>query len=668
MNDDSDPLAGMRARVAALSDDQRQLLRQRIIAADPAAQHARIVAAVVVAKAGHTEPETLRSALRERLPAHMIPQEIRVLPALPRTAAGKVDRPSLVATLISAADSGEDRNEATRSAPRTRAESVLATIWAETLGFDAVGVHENFFELGGDSLLSIRILSRARKEGLVLSPETFFDKPTIAEQAAAAVADTQTAPRAAPSASDAPLLPIQHWFFERIRAEPHWNQELVLRITPGLDYETLQRAVAALLDHHDALRTRFHRRGDAWRQVFAPLERLPVLHARAEASGGLRVLRDAMADAHTAMDLEHGPLLRFILVTGGDEAPLLGIVAHHLIVDAVSWRILAEDLESLCDRLMVGAPPALPSRTVSVAEWSERLAAAADQRLVRNQAPYWIEAATAHETSLELEATAASANVEGAVERLRIDLDEGSTSLLYDPSRRPFGASVYEMLLASLAIALRQWCGRATTRVDLEGHGREAVFADLDVSRTVGWFTTVFPFALSAASDDVFEVLGDVQKTFTALPAGGIGYGVLREHASDDGVRRSLRDAPYSELCFNYLGSGALPAADRRGFAPVYGERGPTRGALAPRAYSIEVNTWRDGDSLAVEWGHCLDGRRGVIALSAAFRDALVSLTQGAAQAAPPPALPRSAADSSLLNLDEEDMSRLAEILARPEG
>jgi non-ribosomal peptide synthase protein (TIGR01720 family) len=265
---------------------------------------------------------------------------------------------------------------------------------------------------------------------------------------------------------------------------------------------------------------------------------------------------------------------------------------------------------------------------------------------------------TVYEVSLPTDGAGAGPNVEGAAKRFRSMLGQSATARLHDRSGR--GATVRELLLASLACALREWSGRMVTRIDLEGHGRERLFDDVDVSRTVGWFTSVFPFALAASGNDARNVLTGVQQSLSELPMAGIGYGVLREYSDDTQVRRLLRDAPPSQLCFNYLG-GTGAAFATPGFAAVQGDFGPMRSAAATRAYSIEVNAWVDAGRLAVEWSYCptLHRDETVARLADMFDSALDALLQPPAEDLEAPAV----SAFPLADLGADEMSRLARML-----
>lgn len=654
----------LEARIAALGHDKRALLLERI--ATSHYRNPRLIGCVTATRDGAPQPDAIRRQLAERLPAHMLPHQIHVLDALPRTGAGKVDRAALVLTLL--ANDGREPVPPRGTEPERpldRAEATLAAIWADVLGIADVGVDEDFFELGGDSLLSIRILARARKQGLIISPEVFFDKPTVAQQAEVARADSiEPAPAEEPEQGAVPLLPIQHWFFERVLNDRHhWNQQYVLRAPSELDSLQLGQAVTLLVQQHDALRARFVRQGNHWEQDFS--RRDPdqfVEHVQVDSDNLQLAMRDALARVHAGIDLGKGPLFRVVLVTAASgDAPLLGIVAHHLVVDAISWGILLEDLQTLCRQLLDGATPELPSKTTSAAAWSHRIATAAELDLFRGQLPYWMRSVTTFEASLPGSARGSVENDEGSAQRLRIQLPESDTARLMDVTQRPLKATVYELLLTALAITLRDWCGRSTTLVDLEGHGREPLFDQLDVSRTVGWFTTVFPFPVTADSKATEHVLQSTQRALRSLPTGGLGFGVLRHFGPDD-QRRQLNLAMPSELCFNYLGSGDSSSHAVQGFVLDAGDFGAVRSPRATRAYLVDVNAWVEAGQLVVEWAYnpSIHESDTIAHVAGQFTHSLTQLLN----VTPAIALSQQhVADFPLANLSETDLSRLTDIL-----
>ncbi|MGW2715712.1 condensation domain-containing protein, partial [Streptomyces sp. NPDC001356] len=488
----------------------------------------------------------LRAHLAAALPDYMLPAAFVTVPELPLTANGKVDRRRLPAPDWSAG------GERSHRAPRTEPERVLAGIWADLLGLEQVGVDDNFFMLGGDSILSIQVVSRARAAGLTLSPRDLFRHPTVAELAAAGGAAPAVA-GTGPVAGPADLTPIQHWFLDPRPAHPDFfNQSVVIETAGPVDEDALRRALTALWTHHDALRARFvpdggtscvpdgGRRQDVAAADSPVPDLLQVHDARAEEL--------VTAAAHAGLRLDTGPLFTARLFTADASRPArLLLIAHHLVVDGVSWRILLEDLETAYRQAASGQPVRLPARTTSAREWARRLRAHAD--VFAAGRAYWEEAARACADPLPVDGDGGTTTAGTREVTVRLDRDRTDALLRRVPG--VYRTRVDDVLLTALGRVLADWTGRDTVAVGLEGHGREdQLFEDVDLSRTVGWFTSLHPVALTVPAGDWGTALKSVKEQLRAVPDRGLGYGVLRHLARD----ATLTGTPTPGVSFNYLG------------------------------------------------------------------------------------------------------------------
>jgi amino acid adenylation domain-containing protein/non-ribosomal peptide synthase protein (TIGR01720 family) len=467
-------------------------------------RHAEVTEAVVVAivddsgrkrlvayLVGTPDPTELREFLGRTLPDYMVPSVFHTLDALPLNPNGKVDRKALPAPVWEARGF---------VAPRTETEAVLAAIWADLLGVENIGVTDNFFERGGDSILSIQVASRARQAGLHLSPREMFEHTTIAELAAAVT--TVAAPLASqePVVGDVPLTPIQRWFFDTEPPRPdHFHQSVTIELAEPLDEATLQRAVDILVAHHDALRMRFERVDGQWHQYNAPIE-----------------------PTHGDIDLAHGPLLRAELL----DAHTVRLTIHHLVVDGVSWRILLEDFDKARRGVDLGA------KTTSFRDWAIRLA----EHSFADEADYWRSVTEGVDPTVPVDCHCGT-NTIGTMRSVTVPLDTVTTRALLRDVPAVYRTQVNDVLLAALAHVLAGWTGRDRVLIDLEGHGREPVIDDVDLSRTVGWFTTMFPVALTARHNWA-DTLKTIKEELRAIPHHGIGFGA----------------ATTADVSFNYLG------------------------------------------------------------------------------------------------------------------
>ncbi|HEY7818595.1 MAG TPA: condensation domain-containing protein, partial [Vicinamibacteria bacterium] len=480
----------------------------------------------------------------------MVPSEFIVLDALPRTPSGKVDRNALPASEGRRPDLGEPYVP-----PRTLEEEKLARVWSAVLGIERVGIHDNFFLLGGDSILSIQIVSRALQENLVVTPQQLFQHQTVAELALVAGTRPRVEAPQGEVAGPVPLTPIQRWFFDQERPEPHYfNQALFLHLSRPLEARHLRAAVLALLAHHDALRLRAQRGPSGWSQRIVPFAAQEADHSflsvdlrelgPEEARGPLAATG---AQLQASLDLPRGPILRCAHFRIGDGSERVLLAVHHLAIDGVSWRVLLEDLYAGYQQSLAGERIQLPPKTTSFQQWARRLEAHASSKELLSEASHWLEVcrpeapiATDREGDNDFASTATVA----------VLLDAPRTQALIYEVPAAYRTQVGDVLLAALARAFSSWAGRDSMLVNLEGHGREELFPDFDLSRTVGWFTTIFPVRLTLDRDgaeDEGRCLMSIKEQLRRVPRRGIGHGLLRYLSGDRELSRKLAsEAPIS--------------------------------------------------------------------------------------------------------------------------
>ncbi|MEU1038520.1 non-ribosomal peptide synthase/polyketide synthase [Streptomyces sp. NPDC005907] len=595
--------------------------------------HGRLVAYVVPEQgaAAQLPLAELREHLAGLLPPHMIPAAFVPLERLPLTPNGKTDRRALPAPGPAHAAG------APRTAPRTDTERHIARIWEDVLGVDGVGADDNFFHLGGDSILSMQVVSRLRRDGLHLATRDLFTHQTVAELATVVGAAPERAGDG-PATGEVPLTPIQEWFLTTPRhSHHHFNQSVLLELDGPPDPAALATALDALLEHHDAVRMRFTRDNDGWHQFNPPpaegdgdrvLARYDLTGlSPAEADDAMERAAD---DLHAGFDLAHGPLLRAGLFTGGADRPaFLLLVAHHLVVDAVSWRILSDDLEAAYRQAARGETVTLGERSTSFRDWVRALAAHVAEGGLDHELPYWEEAVTAE----RLPAAATPAADAGEARVLTVELDEEDTAALLRSAPTAYRTRVNDVLLSALALALARWTGRDRVRLDLEGHGREDVLDGVDLSRTVGWFTTVHPVALRVPDPDDLGPARDwralvksVRRQLRTVPGNGLGYGALRTYGSPE-VRERLGSAAHGQVVFNYLGQwDARPAAPGTGLVRAeHGSFGRDHDPRDSGSHPLEVVGAVQHGRLAFTWHHRtgLHDTETVRAVAEEFADAL---------------------------------------------
>jgi len=549
----------------------------------------------------------LRAFLLDKLPESMVPASIVLLDELPLTRNGKIDRRALFDVELSSRGEG-----AVHVSPRTAVERVLVDIWQATLGLERIGVLDNFFELGGDSILTIQIVARALERGIRITPKQLFEAQTIArlvEVAEPAREETEELLITGP----VPLTPIQRWFLERRLPNPHqFNQALLLAIDPLPDPAAVERVVMQLLAHHDALRMRFTTDGKGWSQVqAAPDEPAPFSVedlSRIEVALQPAALERLSAELQRSLDLLNGPLVRVALFNLGPQRPArLLFVIHHLVMDGVSWRILLDDFCTGYLQACAGKEVRLPAKTTSFTAWATRLHSRAQSPQMREQAARFAE--TLLNPGMPLpRARVHGSNLEGNAQTVSTRLCPDDTGWLLRELPKIWHVPIEDALLTTVARGLATWTGSRQLLVDLEGHGREPLFDDVDLSRTIGWFTSLCPVRLDLGEPSTPATeLQRISAQLRAARAHTIDFGLLRYLSNDEAVRSSLASLPSPEVSFNYMGqfhtTGTAPGQLAR--APE--SSGPSRDPDQPRTHLLEVNAEVVDGCLAIEWTYSPD-------------------------------------------------------------
>ncbi len=583
----------------------------------------RLVAYVVAASADRApDAAALRTHLAASLPDYMVPAAFVALDRLPLTPNGKLDRKALPAP---------DFTPATIRGPRTPQEELLCALFAEVLGLERVGIDDNFFALGGDSIMSIQLVSRARKAGLIITPRAVFQHQTIAALAGVATFVDATAVAVPDLATGAlPATPIMRWLAELGGPIERFNQAMLLQVPAGLREEHLIAALQAVLDHHDALRLRLDRAaGNEWSLVVAPAGAVPAASCiRRIDIAGLAddARRGCIAAAAQAAEGRLAPAAGVMVQAvwfdaGAQDAGRLLLTIHHLAVDGVSWRILLPDLAAAWAAIARGEEPALPARGTSLRRWAQRLAVEAQDEGRVGELSFWSGMLSAPSLSLVDGALDPARDTAGTAGHLTLTLPASLTGALLTRLPAAFHGGINDVLLSGLVVAVADWCrrrGRGAGRgsgqavlLDLEGHGREEIFADVELSRTVGWFTSLFPVRLDPGALDLEEALAggaalgrvvkSLKEQLRALPDNGLGYGLLRYLNGQTASQLAGLAAP--QLGFNYLGRFAAAGSADWGAAFEAVRLG---GGDLPLAHALEVNALTlddaEGSKLTATW------------------------------------------------------------------
>ena len=587
--------------IEACLEQHEHVSETAVLAREDDLNRKRLMAYIVAAGRVPTVTE-LRQFLEAKLPNYMLPAAFVFLDSLPLLPNGKVNRRALPAP-----DQSRPELAATWAEPGTEQEKTLAAIWQALLGLDEVGIHDNFFEMGGDSILSIQVIARANQAGLHLTARQFFAGPTIAELAAAVPSSRSIQAEQGIVKGPLPLTPIQRWFFDQDLPEPHhWNQAILLTVNQPLQREMLETAVSYLLQHHDALRLRFTKTDSGWMQENIGLTESASLVWRdlsdLEATEQTAAVTGEAAKLQASLNLTDGPLfLVAYFDLGPEQDGRLLLVAHHLTIDGVSWRILLEDLQTIYEQLSQQTPPQLPPKTTAYRGWANRLADHAQSEEFSAESDYW-RAAPKKIQPLPRD-FANGQNTEALAQTITTSLSITETEALLRDVPAAYRTEMNDVLLTALAETVTDWTGSQTVLVDLESHGRADLFEEIDLSRTLGWFTAVYPVVINLAGNpEPGAALKTVKERLRSIPNLGIGYGLLRYLNQEESISQALRAQPQAEMCFNYLGQIDQTLSAASPFAPAPESRGPDRSLHGQRHHLLDVTAIISASQLQITW------------------------------------------------------------------
>ncbi|GGE47137.1 non-ribosomal peptide synthase protein (TIGR01720 family)/amino acid adenylation domain-containing protein [Pedobacter psychrotolerans] len=490
--------------------------------------------------------EALKGYLSACLTAYMIPDFFLVLEQFPLNHNGKIDRQLFPMPETHAID-----EESLYVAPRNQTEATIALIWENVLGKKQIGIHDNYFDLGGDSIRAIQVVARLHNAGLSIKMGEIFQHLTIARLAERAKVQYRMANQATISGQIA-LTPIQKEFLHT--ASPaglhHYNQAVMLHVAGQLSAEHIRSAFAKILAHHDALRIFFAHTDPGWVQYNA--DEMPVyLEEYVLVENPLLQMAEKAEQLQHSLHLEKGPLIKLALFHLPDGDRLL-IVAHHMVIDGVSWRVLFEDFNMLYQQVTEKQTLQLPLKTDAYKIWADELKRHANTpHFLANELDYWQKVDATPVYRLPGNGQLGD-NLVKHQEKVSFKLDNENTAFLLTRVNAAFNTEINDILLSALMQTFNTVFGADSIAIAMEGHGREDLFEHIDISRTIGWFTALYPVVLSwNAESEVSRCIKEVKEQLHNVPNKGIGHGMLK-HLSTDVESESYNLKP--QVSFNYLG------------------------------------------------------------------------------------------------------------------
>ncbi|MCY9080205.1 non-ribosomal peptide synthetase [Bacillus inaquosorum] len=495
----------------------------------------------------------IRTSLKTMLPDFMLPARLIQIDSIPLTVNGKLDQKALP-------EPDKHGYIADDIRPRNEIEKVIAEIWEELLDVEELGVSANFFELGGDSIKALQVCARLKQRGFETTVREMFEHQTLGELSARVRKAVHVIDQG-PVEGEITWTPIQQWFFSQSLEINHFNQSVMLYRTERFDETALKKVLKSLVTHHDALRivcryedgrsVQINRGIDLPDKELYALELFDVKDNLTEAHNRIK---EAASQMQEHLRLETGPLLHAGLfrTENGDH---LFLTIHHLVVDAVSWRILFEDFSTAYKQEVSGETIKLPQKTDSYLTYSQRIADYSKSRQIQREEAYWDERENRHIQPIPKDNEAAP-NTFKDTEVIDFNLSRHHTELLLTAANKAYSTEMNDILLTALGLALQQWTGYDQFKISMEGHGRESYLEDIDISRTVGWFTSIYPVWLDMSNSDhknkderLGHLIKQTKDMLHRIPHKGAGYGVLKYTNKKWGSEKGSPD-----ISFNYLG------------------------------------------------------------------------------------------------------------------
>ncbi|MEC0600840.1 amino acid adenylation domain-containing protein, partial [Bacillus spizizenii] len=541
----------------------------------------------------------VKDRLAKMLPSYMIPSFIIQVKQMPLTPNGKIDKKAL------AAIKKPVQSDVVREAPRSYVEEILVKVWSEVLGIEEIGISDNFYELGGDSIKSILIVSKLQKYNLTLEVKDLFENPQI-KSLSIHVKHYVFRTDQSPVKGRTKFSPIQKWFFENNFSEPnHFNQAFMFHVKDKINEKALVNTFEQIIYHHDALRMILKTENGEIKQEIRGIETVKDIYTLD--------IYDLMADQNyedtiekiadqiqRGMNLEKGILIKLGLfrTTAGDY---LLISVHHMVIDGLSWRILLEDIEKIYKAFLNNEKAVLPLKTTSYKDWTQKLEEFADSKELKKELRYW--------SSLEETSVAGiprdfekCESVFSDSDTITVSLTKQLTEKLQRKTNAAYNTQINDLLLCALGMTVKNWFSLDKILINLEGHGREDILKNVSIDRTVGWFTSLFPVVLDMSrSNDLSYCIQSTKEYLRKVPNKGIGYGILR-YLTKPSHNNECQFSLKPDIGFNYLGE--LTQSDKTIFRHSELSSGTSISPSNKKLNAIEINGFIINGQLKVEFNY----------------------------------------------------------------
>lgn len=543
--------------------------------------------------------ESIRSHLKKTLPDYMVPGIIVQLDLLPLNAHGKIDRQVLLNIPLN-----QEIENIEEFSNLTEMEDLLLEIWKNILRSDRIKLNDNFFDLGGDSIMVMQMIAQAAEHGITLKHSLILQHPTIQSLACLMEEGNDVVQEELLDNLPFPLSAIQTWYFDQSLTNLNYFHHLFHSpLKETIDIDCLKKAIQYLINYHDAFRLRFLKYEHGYTQYYSNVSCDCILEEIDTKDLLLteidNVVKECKERLCKSIDIHKGPLIRVALFTENNKPKSFMIVIHHLIIDGISWRILMDDLAKLYKQLVDKKSCSFPMKATSFKMWASKTREYASTKNLLQQANYWSNITNSFLLPIDYQK---GPNIESSNRILRKTLDAKTTQGILKILPQSMQVDINDILLTAFFKTISQWSGQSEIILDLEGHGRENIVEAVNVSRTVGWFTGLFPVSLKSQAKSLKTCLFDIQTLLKKIPNKGVGYGILKFLNNDSDIRKRLSLNTPIPIRFNYLGQFDQNLNDDQLFEFVEEPFSSPSDPQNQRTHLLIVECWVTQGQFQVAW------------------------------------------------------------------